>query len=40
MLSDSWKTAFKMTLEDHQQNIAKKYEKHEIFQLLYQFPRP
>ena len=25
MLSDSWKTAFKMALEDHQQNIAKKY---------------
>ena len=26
MLSDSWKSAFKMALEDPQKNIAKKYE--------------
>ena len=34
MLSDSSKSAFKMTSEDSQKNIAKKYEKHEIVRLL------
>ena len=33
MLSDSWKSAYK-TSEDPQKNIAQKYEKHEIVQLL------
>ena len=27
MLSDSWKSAFKMALEDPPKNIAKKYKK-------------
>ena len=27
MLSDSWKSAFKIALENPQKNIAKKYEK-------------
>ena len=27
MLSDSWKNAYKMALEDHKKNIAKKYKK-------------
>ena len=40
MLSDSSKSAFKMALEDPQKNIAKKYEKHEIVQLLYWSPKP
>ena len=40
MLSDSWKSAFKMASEDPQKNIAKKYEKHEIVWLLQQFLRP
>ena len=30
MLSDLWKNAFKMALEEPQKNIAKKYQKHEI----------
>ena len=30
MLSDSSKSAFKMTLEDPQKNRAKKYEKHKL----------
>ena len=34
MLSDSLKSPFKMALEDPQNNMAKKYEKHEIFRLL------
>ena len=34
MLSDSSKSVFKMASEDPQKNIAKKHEKHEIFQLL------
>ena len=34
MLSDSWKSAFKMALEDPQKNIAKQYEKNEIVRLL------
>ena len=34
MLSDLWKSAFKMALEDPQKNIVKKYEKHEIVRLL------
>ena len=34
MLSDSSKSAFKMASEDHQKNIAKKYETNEIFQLF------
>ena len=34
MLLDSSKSAFKMASEDLQINIAKKYEKHEIVQLL------
>ena len=34
MLSDWWKSAFKMASEDHQKNIAKKYKKHEIVRFL------
>ena len=34
------KSAFKMASEDPQENIAKKYEKHEIVRLLQQSPRP
>ena len=34
MLWDSSKIAYKMASEDRQQNIAKKYKKHEIVQLL------
>ena len=34
MLSDSWKSAFKMAWEDSQKDIFKKYEKHEIVRLL------
>ena len=34
MLSDLSKSAFKMASEDPQQNIAKKYKKHEIVWLL------
>ena len=34
MLSDSWKSAFKMASKDPKKNIAKKYEKHEIVRLL------
>ena len=34
MLSDSSKTAFKMASEDPQENIAKKYKKHEIVRFL------
>ena len=34
MPSDSSKHAFKIALEDPQNNIAKKYEKHEIVWLL------
>ena len=34
MLSDSWKNAFKMASEDPQQNIPKKYQKHEIVRIL------
>ena len=34
MLSDSSKSAFKMASEDPQKNIAEKYKKHEIVQLL------
>ena len=34
MLSDSWKSGYKMASEDPQINIAKKYENHEIVQLL------
>ena len=34
MLSDSWKSAFKMASEDPQKNIAKKHEKDEIVRLL------
>ena len=39
-LSDSLKNAFKMASEDPQQNIAKKYQKHEVFRILQRFPRP
>ena len=34
MLSDSWKSAFKMASEDTQKTIAKKYKKHEIVRLI------
>ena len=34
MLSDLWKSAFKMASEDPQKNIAKKYKKHGIVRLL------
>ena len=34
MLSDLSRSAFKMASEDPQKNIAKKYEKHKIVQLL------
>ena len=34
MLSDSSKSACKMASEGPQKNIAKKYKKHEIVQLL------
>ena len=34
MLSDWWKSAFKMASEDPQKNIAKQYENHEIVRLL------
>ena len=34
MISDWWKSAFKMSLEDPQKNIAKKYENHEIVQIF------
>jgi len=34
MLSDSWKSTFKMASEDPQKNIAKKYEKYEIVFIL------
>ena len=30
----SWKSAFKMASEDRQKNIAKKYKKHDIVQIL------
>ena len=36
-LSDSWKNAIKMALEDPQKNIVKKYKKHEIVRLLSNF---
>ena len=34
MLSDSSKGAFKMASEDPQENMAQKYEKHEIVRLF------
>ena len=34
MISDSWKSAFKLASEDPQKNIAKKYQKHEIVCIL------